>query len=486
MVPPDPASLRHMASPFDPDKVEFDAIMTAATDFVRAFLAGLEDAPSSDFEQRRPVAELMAAPGEQPAPAGFDGLLEVFRDAAAQAVDTAGPGYLAYFPAGGLWVSAVADLLAATVNRYTGVSAVAPALVTLERGVLRWLCDEFALPEHADGLFTTGASPATLSALVAARQHVLGAPDRPGLIYVTEHTHHCVAKAARIAGLPADAIRTVPVTDQLRMDPAAAADLIAHDRAAHDRADGAKPFLLVGTAGTTSTGTIDPLPELAELARREGLWFHVDAAYGGGFQLTARGKRKLAGIERADSIAFDPHKTMFMHYGIGALLVRDPDTVRAAHGADAAYLQDLKSDTLPPDNADFGAELTRDYRGLRIWLPLHLYGVGAFRAALDEKLDLADLVHRELAAIPGVRVLVEPDLTVLAFRVDGDDGDDERNMRLLRDINASRRVFLSSTRIDGTYWLRLCVLSHRTHRDRITEAIDIIRAAATSEEPVTD
>ncbi|MFG1960479.1 pyridoxal phosphate-dependent decarboxylase family protein [Nonomuraea sp. NPDC049028] len=228
-------------------------------------------------------------------------------------MDTAGPGYLAYFPAGGLVTAALAELLALTVNHFTGVAQVAPALVAMEHGVLTWFCDRFGLPEGSGGLVTTGASVATLSALLAARHahahgdggSVNGNAHGDGVLYVTEHTHYCVAKAARIAGLPAERIRIVPATADLRMDVSSAATMIAADRAA-----GLRPFLLVGTAGSTSSGTIDPLVQLGELAREEGLWFHVDAAYGGGFQLTERGRDRLAGIEAADSIALDPHKSV--------------------------------------------------------------------------------------------------------------------------------------------------------------------------------
>src|SRR5690606_29540312 len=213
--------------------------------------------------------------------------------------------------------SALADMIAQIANRYTGVAQTAPALVALEHGLLTWLAGLFGLPPGAGGLITTGASPATLSAVVAARHAKLGDDLHGATLYVAEHTHHSIAKAARIAGLPATAVRTVPTTPDLRMDPDAAAGLIAADRAA-----GLRPFLLTGTAGTTSTGTIDPLPALADLARHENLWYHVDAAYGGGFQLTERGRAALTGIQHADTIAFDPHKSLFMPYGTGILLAR--------------------------------------------------------------------------------------------------------------------------------------------------------------------
>ncbi|MQA83588.1 MAG: aminotransferase class V-fold PLP-dependent enzyme [Streptosporangiales bacterium] len=455
--------------PLEPGRAEMEGMARDAIALLADFIEDRSKAPAVDLDDAgRMVPELLRPPSEEPGE--LAALLDVFHRAAEQAVDTAGPGYLAYIPGGGLFTAALAEMLARGVNRFTGLSGLAPALVAMEEGVLRWLCGQFGLPEAGAGLVTTGGSIATLSAVVAARHDRLGEDFADGTLYVTAHTHHCVAKAARIAGFPAARVRTVPATPEFRMDVAAAARLIAEDRAA-----GLRPFLLVGTAGTTNTGTVDPLGELAELARREGLWFHVDAAYGGFFQLTARGRAAFAGIEAADSLVLDPHKGMFLPYGTGVLLVRDRATLRGAHSGEAAYLQDLGELAGLPDYADLGPELTREFRGLRLWLPLHLHGVAVFREALDEKLDLAERAYRELASDPLLEVPLKPDLSAVVFRLPGGDRD---NQRLLERINATKRVFLSSTRIDGRHTLRLCVLSHRTHADHVAEAVDIIRAAA--------
>ncbi|MEO3867410.1 aminotransferase class V-fold PLP-dependent enzyme [Nonomuraea sp. B12E4] len=456
--------------PLEPNRDELTAMMSSATTFVSDFIGSLNETQTNDATVPDDMlAHLLSPPSEQPG--DFDQLLVTFREAAERAVDTAGPGCYAYFPGGGLFASAVAELLSATVNRYTGSGAMAPALVAMEHGVIRWLAGVFGLPTTAGGLLTTGASTGTLSALLAARQDVLGGPPNTGTIYVTEHTHHSVAKAARIAGFSPDQVRVVPTDAELRMDPGAVEEMIAADRA-----KGRRPFLLVGTAGTTSTGTIDPLADLATIARRHQVWFHVDAAYGGAFQLTERGKAKLVGIERADSIALDPHKSLFLPYSTGVLLVRDLRQLAAAQEADADYLQDLHLDSRLPNFADLGTEMSRPFRGLRLWLPLHLYGVEAFRATLDEKLDLAELAHRELGDIPLFESLT-PDLTVLNFHTSGGD---QVNQRLLDTINAGGRVALTSVRIRDRFMLRMCVLNHRTHRAHLDEAMQIVRQAGRS------
>ena len=453
----------------DVNRTGMAALGRQAVDALADWLDALEKSPASDYTPSAELAERLRRPPAA-GPGDFGELVETFLRAAGQGVNTAGPGYLAYFPAGGLYSAALAELLANAANRFTGLAQMAPALVAMEHGVLTWLCERFGLPPGAGGITTSGGSTATLSAVLAARQSRLGDDLTGATLYVTAHTHYCVAKAARICGLPATAVRQVPMTEDLRMDVRAAAELIAADRAA-----GLRPFLLAGPAGTTGTGTIDPLPELAGLAAREGLWFHVDAAYGGGFRLTGRGRALLAGIERADSIAIDPHKSMFLPYGTGVLLVRDPAALHAAHADGGDYLQDLAAMDGLPDFANLGVELTREFRGLRLWLPLHLHGVDAFARELEEKLDLAALVHRELAADPRFAVPWRPDLTVVVFRLR--EGDDERNRRLLKEINDTRQIHLSSTTVQGRLYLRLCVLSFRTHARHVERALEIIRAA---------
>ncbi|HMC51297.1 MAG TPA: aminotransferase class V-fold PLP-dependent enzyme, partial [Acidimicrobiales bacterium] len=322
------------------------------------------------------------------------------------------------------------------------------------------------------GLFTSGGSMANLIAVVTARATLLGDSFRRGTVYASSQAHHSVGKAARMAGFPAAGLRTVPCTADLRMDPDALASMIHADSKA-----GHRPFLVVANGGTTNTGTVDPLAPVADVARGEGLWLHVDAAYGGFFQLTVRGRRELRGIERADSIALDPHKGLFLPYGTGALLVRDGERLRAAHSGavpKGGYMQDIARLHGLQDFADYGPELSRDFRGLRVWLPLHLHGVSAFRQALDEKLDLARHAHAALSAMAGLDVPWHPDLSIVAFRTRGTDEDDRR---LLDRVNASRRVLLSSTEIHGRHHLRLAILSHRTHGDRVDEAIELVRSA---------
>jgi aromatic-L-amino-acid decarboxylase len=253
-------------------------------------------------------------------------------------------------------------------------------------------------------------------------------------------------------------------------------------RLADDRAAGLVPFLLVVNAGTTNTGAVDDLDAAADLAAREGLWLHVDGAYGGFFVLTAEGRQAFRGIQRADSITLDPHKGLGLPYGTGSLLVRDPRKLRQANHASADYLQDMQEDEARIDFSELSPELTRPFRGLRIWLPLKLHGIEPFRAHLEEKLALARLALVGLREIPFLEIVAEPQLSILAFRLNQEGLEpaalDDLNRRFLDRINAMQRIYLSPTLLDGRYVLRIAVLSVRTHRDRILQGLEDIREAA--------
>jgi aromatic-L-amino-acid decarboxylase len=450
-----------------------DQMLDLGSDAVRVLVEFL-----STLDKRATVPDPGVAPpevslfGEDGAPVR-DVLQETLR-AAEHAVETAGPRHFGFIPGGGLFTSAVAEMLARGFNRYVPAAVMASVFAAIERAVVDWFRDVLGLPGTAGGLLTTGGSSATLSAIIAARYDRLGADTTGGVYYVTEHTNHCVEKAALIGGLPASAARLVPTTARLSMDPAALRALISADRE-----QGHRPFLVVATAGTTGTGTVDDLTALADIARDEGLWLHVDAAYGGFFALTERGRGLFGGLGRADSVVLDPHKSLFLPYGTGAVLVRDVRVLARAHTPPKdvpPYLRDLDRDAdEPPDLADLGVERSREFRGLRVWLPLRVHGVRAFRAALDEKLDLAWLAYQELSANPALDCPLPPELSTVVFRSRAGDA----ATHALRDrINASGLAFCSGTQLHEGYYLRMCVLSFRTHLEHVRTALDVIHAAA--------
>lgn len=403
-------------------------------------------------------------------------------------LNTASPGYLGFIPGGGLPHAAVADLVSGLANRFTGLWLPAPGLVQLEMDVIRWLCELVGFTDpSAGGVLCSGGSLANLGAVVAARHSV---SDDEGdfsnaRIYTSRQAHHSVAKALRVAGFRPDQLVVIEVDDRYRLPVEALAEAVRADRAA-----GLRPALVVASAGTTATGAVDPLDALADLCAHEDLWLHVDGAYGGCFALTERGQTVLHGLARADSITLDPHKGFFLPYGTGALLVRDRARLSAAFRVEAGYLPPPVQTDEAWDFADLGPELSRPYRGLRLWLPLKMHGVGAFADALDEKLDLAREAADRIAALPGVRMVTRPELSLFAFRVTVDHLDqaerdahflDGLNKRIIARVNDRGRVLLTGATVllDGApaFVIRVCVLSFRTHRDRIHALVEDLGAA---------
>jgi glutamate/tyrosine decarboxylase-like PLP-dependent enzyme len=398
--------------------------------------------------------------------------LEIIREN----VDTPGlnpasGGHLAYIPGGGIYSAALGDYLADVFNRYAGVFYASPGAVRMENMLVRWMCDLVGLPPDSHGNLTTSGSLANMIAVVVARDAKgVKAVDIPrSVIYLSRQTHHSVEKAVRVAGLGECVVRHLPLDERYKIVPEAFEQQVTEDKAA-----GLNAFLVVASAGTTDVGAIDPLPEIGEIARRHGLWYHIDAAYGGFFILTEEGRYKLKGIDTCDSLVIDPHKGLFLPYGLGVVLVRNVEDLKRSFSFAANYMQDAfaSPDELSP--AELSPELTKHFRGLRMWLPLKLHGVAPFRACLDEKLLLAKYFHQEVQRIGFVSDL-EPELSVVTYRWEPKSGDaNEFNKRLLEEVVKDGRVFISSTRLNGRYTLRFACLAFRTHLSTVDTLLSIL------------
>ena len=456
---------------------EMRALVGAALDRIVSHIESLPRQRASDTSGGDELARSLAWEPLPEEGAPLSGLLDLlFDQAVPRSFNTASPGYLAYIPGGGLFHAAVADLIAEATNRYTSVYAAAPALAQIEANVIAWFCRIAGYPSEARGTLTSGGSLANLIGLITARRERLPENFLSGVIYTSDQAHYSVAKGAILAGFPEGNVRSVPTDDRYRIRPDALEACIEEDRR-----QGLTPFLIAASAGTTNTGAVDPLPELADLADRHNLWLHIDAAYGGFFLLTEEGRRTLRGIERADSIVLDPHKALFLPYGTGAVLVRDGEALRRAHELTADYMPHMQADPERMDFSQYSPELSRPFRGLRIWLPIKMHGVGVFRAQLEEKLALTRLAADRLREMEGIEILAEPQLSLLAFRLAPagvpEGRLDELNHRFIDRINARQRVYLTGTRLRGRFALRICVVSFRTHRDRIEAALEDIEAA---------
>lgn len=451
------------------------SLVDAAMERIVPHVASLPDQPSADTAGAEELARSLVEPMPEDGRSHQELIDLLFDRLVPKSYNTAGPGYLAYIPGGGLFQSAVADLLADSFNRYTGVFAAAPALAQLEANVIRWFVEIVDFPAAARGILTPGGSLATLTGLVTARIVKLGDRFADGMIYASDQSHHSVLKAAILSGFPAANVRQIPSDDRRRIR----LDLL-EEAIVDDRESGLRPFLINGNAGTTNTGAIDPLDPLADIAERHEIWLHVDGAYGGFFALTDRGRQRLTGLERADSIVLDPHKGLFLPYGTGALLVRDGEALRRAHSIDAEYMPPLQDDPDLVDFCEISPELSRPFRGLRVWLPFKMHGARAFRDSLDEKLDLAAWATERLRTIEHVSITCPPELSLLAFRVDPPGCNREERDRLNRDImervNRRGRVYLTGTTLDDGFVIRICVLSFRTHIDRMEMALDDLEA----------
>jgi glutamate/tyrosine decarboxylase-like PLP-dependent enzyme len=414
-------------------------------------------------------------------PSDFGKLLEQY----GREVDTTGilpssGGQMGYIPGGGLFPSALGDFLAAVSNRYSGVAFAGPGAARMEASILRWMCQLVGYPETAAGDLTSGGSLATLSALVAARDaHGIEPADiSQTCIYHTRQAHHCIDTALHVAGLGSVQHRYVPMNDRFRMKPEALREAVESDRR-----QGLSPWLVLASAGTTDTGAVDPIGAVADVCRAHGLWFHLDAAYGGFFRLSKEVRDQLEAMSRADSIVMDPHKGLGLPYGTGAVLVKRGEQLAQSFRYYADYMQDAidaqRDEQEPYSPADHSPELTRHFRGPRLWFPLKLFGLDPFRASLSEKIWLARYFHHELARSEGFEVGPEPDLSIVTFRYCPTRGDqEETNRRLLQAVHDDGRVFITSTRINGRFTLRLAVLNFRTHLEQVDYLLGFLRHRA--------
>ncbi len=393
-------------------------------------------------------------------------------------LNPASGGHLAYIPGGGIYYAALGDYLADITNRYAGVFYASPGAVRLENMLIRWMCDLVGYGEGSHGNLTTSGSLANMIAVVTARDSKeIKATDIPrSVIYLSKQTHHSIAKAINVAGLAECPVRYVELDESYKMRADGLAAQISKDKA-----DGLRPFLVVASAGTTDVGAIDPLVEIGGIASDHGLWYHIDAAYGGFFILTDEGRAKLVGLDLADSLIIDPHKGLFLPYGLGVVLVKNVNDLKRAYAFNASYMQDAFAapDELSP--AELSPELTKHFRGLRLWLPLKLHGLAPFRACLDEKLLLAKYFHAEVQKL-GFESDLEPELSVVTYRYVPNGGDANAfNRKVLEAVVADGRVFISSTMLNGKFTLRFACLAFRTHLETVDTLLEVLKDAVSAE-----
>jgi glutamate/tyrosine decarboxylase-like PLP-dependent enzyme len=346
--------------------------------------------------------------------------------------------------------------------------------------VIGWLKEWIGFPEGAGGLLLSGGSSANLTALACARESLIGAMRDDVMAYVSDQSHSSVARAARTLGFRPDQMRVLPTDQEFRMRPDALREAIATDREA-----GLVPLVVCASAGSTNTGAIDPLDQLAEIAHEHGSWLHVDAAYGGLAALTDRGRRALAGLEKADSVTLDPHKWLYQPFETGCLLVRDGSLLRRAFRIAPDYLQDVDSGQV--DFSDLGLQLTRMSRAIKVWLSLSTFGVEAFRAAIDRSMDLALEAQRLIEESDELELMRPAHLGIVCFRrsFGGRPSEvelEELNRRLVAGLDASGVGLVSSTRLHGRYAIRMCVLNHTSGAPDVAAVLNWLSEASVERE----
>jgi glutamate/tyrosine decarboxylase-like PLP-dependent enzyme len=383
------------------------------------------------------------------------------------------PGFFAYVPFAGTWPGALGDFIASACNVYAGSWQEGAGPTQLELEVLDWFKEWIGYPQTAGGSLLSGGSAANLTALACAREARVGAMRDDLVIYASDQAHSSIGRAARILGFRPDQMRILPVDDHQRLEPATLAAAMAVDEGA-----GRLPFLLVANGGATSTGAVDPIAELAPLCRERNLWLHTDAAYGGFAVLTERGRAQLGELALSDSITLDPHKWLYQPYECGCLLVREGGTLRSAFEVHSDYLRDAEVDDGVVNFSDYGLQLSRTSRAFKVWLSLATFGVGAFRAAIDRTLDLAELARARIDASDTLELAAHPSLGVVCFR--RRDGADDLTDGLVAALEESGLGLISSTRVGGRPVLRMCILGHATRAADVERVLAFLETAMPS------
>jgi aromatic-L-amino-acid/L-tryptophan decarboxylase len=380
------------------------------------------------------------------------------------------PLYLGYIGSTGLEIGVLASALLATYDANLAVAAGGADLV--EEQTLRWVSDFVGFP-YAEGAFTSGGMTSNLTALLAARERALpgcrveGIGARRAAVYCSEESHHSVVRAVEVCGLGSNAVRPIPIDARRRMRPEALEDALARDIAA-----GIVPVAVVATAGTTLTGAVDPIEEIAEVCERHDVWLHVDGAYGLPGAAAPSAAPLFAGLERADSATIDAHKWLGVQKSCSAVLLRESGRLQAAFGHEERYMLHEGDVANPVDRT---LEYSRPFRSLRLWMAFRVYGARQYRAWIEATLANARLFTESLRDTPGFELLHEPMLSTVCFRHTPPETDDldEHNVSLAREMQRDGRVFLAPASVDGRACLRVCFVNFRTTPEEVSYALEV-------------
>ncbi len=383
------------------------------------------------------------------------------------------PRFFAFVPGPGNFISAIVDALIGGFNIITCTWFESSGAAGVELAAVRWLSEMVGLPDEAGGLFVSGGSEANLTALAVARHEMLKDDTKDAIIYFSEQTHSSIEKGLRVLGFYQNHIRKLPPDDEFRID----IDVL-RKTVAEDRRMGRKPFLVVASAGTTNTGTVDPLVELSEFCKSEGLWLHVDGAYGAAAVITKKGRRILDGIGLVDSLSIDPHKWFFQPYGIGCVLVRDMKLLRKTFQILPEYMQDAHGVDEEVNFYEYGIQMTRDFKALKFWMSLKVFGLKSFREAISWGMGLAERAEEVLSKSKRWEVITPAQLGIITFRYVTKGFTEEKldviNEKIVDAMTEDKFALISSTIIRGQIVLRMCTINPRTTFEDIEETIAML------------
>ena len=469
-------------SPLDLDQATMQRLGYRVTDIVAEHLATIRDEPVIASTPRDDLSIRLLGP---PPLYGID--FETLIDSLRRNVfpyhaREPHPGFLAYVPSCPTFPALLGDWIATGYNFFAGVWPVAAGPNQIEMVVLEWFRDWMGMPPGSSGLLTSGGSGANLTALVAARHAAVqkGGDIRKLVVYTSAQAHSSVVRAAWIAGISRENVHVAEMDDVFRIDMNSLERAVSADRQA-----GLEPFVVVASAGTTNTGSVDPLHLIADFCEREKLWLHIDAAYAGFAALTAEGKKMLSGIERADSLTLDPHKWLFVPFECGCLMVRNPATLSDAFRIMPEYLKDVEAREEEVNFADRGEQLTRYSRALKIWMSVSYFGTEAIAGAIQDAMDRARLMQSLVKASDDFETLCEAQFGIFCFRARpksvARENLDALNERINARVVSGGRFLISSTRLRGQFSLRICTLGFRTTEADIKELFATLERALAAE-----
>lgn len=442
-------------------------------DILVQHFAGMRDGPVGAKGAPAELLPLLSGPPSETPTDPHTLLARLEKDVFQNILHVDHPRFFAFVPGPGNFVSTMADALASGFNVFNGTWLGGSAAAAIELSVIDWFRGFCGFPETAKGLFVSGGSAANLTALHAARSVKLGDQIEGATIYFSDQTHYSVERALRVIGFSAKQFRKIPSDDRFLLPLESLREAIRADQAA-----GLRPFCVIANAGTTNTGAVDPLPQLADLCAGEKLWLHADGAYGAASVICDRGREKLAGLDRVDSLSLDPHKWLFQPFECGCVLVRDASHLKSAFQLMPEYMRDVHRNTAEINPADYGIQLSRGFRALKVWLSMNTFGLAAFRDAITYGFELAEFAERELRKRKGCEILSPAEMAIVAFRFGNDDALQTKLVELmLRDGFA----FLTSTTLKGVTALRLCTINPRTTEDEIVQTIDRLEKFAAQE-----